>query len=654
MHPRWLARLESLTARLRSRPTFAIATAVVGAWIASGSAQTPAPSTPQTTFRSGVDLVTIDVSVFDGDRRPVRGLTAADFTVREGGRVLPIVTFKAIDLPDKKAYPAQWMREIAPDVVANNMDAERVVVVLMDDINVATKPVDAMTARKLGHAIIDELGPEDLGAVVYTFSVEKSQEFTFDRVALHAAVDRFTSSKMPEGFGPGVRSMACPDNSCVTAAMRGVSDVLGKGWPGRRKTIALVSPQGRYQFGPQSIGGAADGLTMAGDSAAIWDSGPDLQRTFRALQEANVNIYQYDPRGIEDSLDIANSIGMFAGNTGGGIVTRTNAPEARVPEMFLENSSYYMLGFEPTGKPDTKFRPIDVDVSREDVDVRARSGYYHPQAAREKAPKAPPSTIDKAMAGALPTGDLPLTLTVAPFATPTPIGGGVAIIGGIDRSVALPDKDVVEIAARAFEMNRSDRRSRGVASGKMQLTRRPRANGIVQYDVATRLDLAPGRYEIRLAIDSPAARASGSAFFNVTIPDFRKEPLSVSGIVLGRLPLAPPPGKDPLNGLLPFVPTTMRTFSPTDRVGLMMRIYQGGKEPPVPVDVRTMLIDQMDKTLVDETTTLMTDVFQTTAGTSEHRLELPLRELPPGEYLIKVEAVLEKLTQTRHVRIRVE
>src|SRR5689334_11953880 len=114
-----------------------IAVAATAAAVASGSAQSPAPATPQTTFRSGVDLVTIDVSVFDGDRRPVRNLTAADFTIRENGKVLPVVTFKAIDLPDKKAYPAEWMREIAPDVVANNLDAQRVVVILMDDINVS-------------------------------------------------------------------------------------------------------------------------------------------------------------------------------------------------------------------------------------------------------------------------------------------------------------------------------------------------------------------------------------------------------------------------------------------------------------------------------------------------------------------------------------
>ena len=51
-------------------------------------AQTPAtPQAPAQTppvFRGGIDLVQVDVSVLDRDHRPVRDLTAADFTLRVG------------------------------------------------------------------------------------------------------------------------------------------------------------------------------------------------------------------------------------------------------------------------------------------------------------------------------------------------------------------------------------------------------------------------------------------------------------------------------------------------------------------------------------------------------------------------------------------
>ena len=37
------------------------------------------PSKPEATFKSGVDIVHVDVSVLDKDRHPVQGLSAADF-----------------------------------------------------------------------------------------------------------------------------------------------------------------------------------------------------------------------------------------------------------------------------------------------------------------------------------------------------------------------------------------------------------------------------------------------------------------------------------------------------------------------------------------------------------------------------------------------
>ena len=42
------------------------------------------PALQQTpAFKTGVDLVQVDVSVLDRDRHPIRGLTSADFTVLE-------------------------------------------------------------------------------------------------------------------------------------------------------------------------------------------------------------------------------------------------------------------------------------------------------------------------------------------------------------------------------------------------------------------------------------------------------------------------------------------------------------------------------------------------------------------------------------------
>src|SRR5512135_2642439 len=69
---------------------------------------------PVQTFRTGVEAVTLDVSVLDADRRPIRGLVAADFTVLEDGQPQTIAAFDAVDEPDvyEDAPAAPWVRDV--------------------------------------------------------------------------------------------------------------------------------------------------------------------------------------------------------------------------------------------------------------------------------------------------------------------------------------------------------------------------------------------------------------------------------------------------------------------------------------------------------------------------------------------------------------
>ena len=61
-----------------------------------------APPGGQAVFKSGVDLVHLDVSVLDRARVPVRGLTAADFTILEDGVARPISAFAELLTKDSR------------------------------------------------------------------------------------------------------------------------------------------------------------------------------------------------------------------------------------------------------------------------------------------------------------------------------------------------------------------------------------------------------------------------------------------------------------------------------------------------------------------------------------------------------------------------
>ena len=120
-------------------------------------------------FRAGVELVQLDVAVLDDKRQPVRGLTAADFTVLDNGVATPIRAFTPVELaPRTRSTEAVWAEEVPPDVVTNQVGEQdgRLVIILMDRSIPVQQPT--VVARKIAAAAVEALGPHDLAAVIST------------------------------------------------------------------------------------------------------------------------------------------------------------------------------------------------------------------------------------------------------------------------------------------------------------------------------------------------------------------------------------------------------------------------------------------------------------------------------------------------------
>src|SRR5438874_6061611 len=79
------------------------------------TAQQPAPDPPQ--FRSGVEVVNIDVNVLDKQGLPIRGLAASDFTVTVGGQARRVVTTEYVDA---SAAPAGQAKPADEEIVSTN------------------------------------------------------------------------------------------------------------------------------------------------------------------------------------------------------------------------------------------------------------------------------------------------------------------------------------------------------------------------------------------------------------------------------------------------------------------------------------------------------------------------------------------------------
>ena len=168
------------------------AVAVACLVVLAASGEPPRAQTPSQTFRTGVDLVQVDVTVLDHDRRPIRDLTEADFTVLEDGKPRPIAAFTPVELPPPDPEPpAKWMLNVRSDVVSNDISHEgRLVVILMDR---SIRTSDSVWAKRIATAAVD-------GSALTTSA----------RSPTRSGARRRTSPRIAGGSRTRSRSRSCP------------------------------------------------------------------------------------------------------------------------------------------------------------------------------------------------------------------------------------------------------------------------------------------------------------------------------------------------------------------------------------------------------------------------------------------------------------
>ena len=148
-------------------------------------AQTP----QQPTFRSGVELVQVDVVVVDKDGKHVRGLKAADFAVLDRDKPQTIATFEEVSHErPREAAPAPLLTRPARLDVGNNQTArsDRLVVMVIDDLHIYKGRTER--AQDIARQIVSQLGPQASMAVLFT-SANRNTQVTEDRAELLAAID---------------------------------------------------------------------------------------------------------------------------------------------------------------------------------------------------------------------------------------------------------------------------------------------------------------------------------------------------------------------------------------------------------------------------------------------------------------------------------
>ena len=341
-----------------------------------------------------------------------------------------------------------------------------------------------------------------------------------------------------------------------------------------------------------------------------------------------------------------------AQTSGGRAIVNTNDLETGVAQIFRENSAYYLIGYRSTREPsDRSVRRVTVKVDRSGVTAHTRNAYYDPRTQTRLPPAPAPVGMWNALAGILPSPEIALQVSVSPFALANRPETALAIILGVRHPALGGDfgsrvEDTLEVLTSAFTPEGNERRT---ARHTARVVGRAGAGHDVQYDVLSQIDLPPGRYQLRLAVQSAALNKTGSIYYDVDVPDFRRDSLALSGVVLSAspAPIAAPEG--PLTPLLPVAPTTERVFTANSTVLAFCRIYQPGRGPLESVKVTTQVMDTAN-TVVRRVSAALEAAAFGTARTADYHLPLPLTDLGPGEYLLTIEASAGSRTTRRDIR----
>jgi hypothetical protein len=305
----------------------------------------------------------------------------------------------------------------------------------------------------------------------------------------------------------------------------------------------------------------------------------------RAATRNNVAIYPISTRGLTTELGIGSLLGaagvrVLADDTGGDTIVGSNDFTKGFERFTRDTSSYYLLSYAPTvDHRDGEFHPIAVSVNRSRVTVRARRGYYAPRPDEEAKPKAvviEGLSADTAQAMAMPASAGALGLEL--FATPFKGAGDTAsvVVGARMRGsdLALGAGERIELAYQAMTVE--GKQSRGAFHAiTLDFTQ---SRAVIERDgvgVVDRLELPRGRHQVRFAVHQPNGK-TGIVLADVDVPDYAKEPLVMSGVVLASAQTAADRtllSDERLKAILGSNPTARRRFSTSDTLTAFVEIY---------------------------------------------------------------------------------
>jgi VWFA-related protein len=609
----------------------------------------------QAVFRSGVDVVTADVTVIDGDGRPIPGLGADAFEVRVDGGARRVVW---VEFVPHQVTPLRAEQSSEHFSTNEEVTPGRVVMVAVDQAHI--RRVEGLAALRAAANFIDALDPADKVAAS-TINETGSIQFTTD----HASVKRFlqgltgAAAATPLHYNVGLtEAIAIADGSRTRldqvvlrecgapiatvesqqriAAANGARDPCpveieqeARGIVQQARTDARISISALARLigrlaeipGPKTLVLLSEGLVAEPQLF-------DLSSLGAAAQGARVTLYVLQleapvfeaadtttsPTMQADVRARADGLARLADTARGALFHLVGADPYPFKRILTELSGYYLVAFEAGDRDrDGRAHHIAVKTSAPGATVRARPSFTIPAAPASIAE----SDLVRLLRSSTIAAELPLRAAAYTFREPQ--GDRLRVIVSAETDSSAPGREVT-IAFAVI-----DGRGLVAASGGGRTDRGRYASPVV---------VPTGRYQLKVAaIDDSGRQASVARMFSAVLGG--AGPIRISDLMLA----------DPSAPDAPLRPAVLRAAD--DRVVAYLEAYASLLWNGARSSTRFEIVDSRGAP-VDQPVTA--SLRSAGAGRWTISGELSVGALKPGSYEVVATIALEGMPEQRLTR----
>jgi VWFA-related protein len=647
-------------------------------------------------FRTGSELVLVNVTVRDKSGNFVQGLKPENFTILEDNKPQKVVSFdvenvdavpasdvaQAKPLPGSAPAPEPAKPALSAAEAASQFKDRRLIVLFFDLSAMEPDEIDhAVTSAE--HYVDTQMAPADLVSIVSLgSSLLVNQDFTTDHALLKKQLDQFSSGS-GQGFEEGTTGTTegTPDTGQPFTADDTEYNIFNT--DRRLEALRSVAEKLSHVQQKKSLIYFSSGMDRTGI-----ENQSELRAAVNAAVRSNLAIYTMDMRGLQalvaggeaqnaslrgvsaysgqSTLNALNSnfttqetLVTLASDTGGRAFLDSNDFSKIFKGVQQDTSTYYLLGYHSTNLArDGRYRRIVVKTNLAGVKIDYRRGYYAPADYKHSTQDDKERQLEEELASEMPATDLPLYLGVAyfrlegnkffvPMSLVVP-GSQIPFVRSSDRDKATLDVIGMLLDSQHHPLNRIRDTVKLAVNTSAEVQKKN-----VQYD--TGMSLLSGKYHLKFVVRENQTGRMGSFETDIEVPDLKSLPLKMSSVVLASQIQSVKKSANP-NPLVhdgsEIVPNITHVFSAAQHLFLYYEVYDPVR-PPVAEPARgagaenksgirllsNVAFFQGKAKSYESSLVELTDLNARDRKAAVFQLDVPLTSLKPGFYTCQVNVI---------------